>query len=74
MKAFVLIHIEAGTGEDVAKSLLNAGFNEFYFTVGTYDLVVVLSDQTPQGIARAVIERLQKIPGIRDTNTQLVAE
>lgn len=68
--AIVLVCAERGRVNDVAQALLeNRGVSEVYSVGGRFDLVAILRVATNEALADAVTEHLQKIPGIRETET-----
>ena len=71
MKAFfVQINCELGKSYAVATAIADAEIaSEIYSTAGTYDLMVKFYLEDNEDIGRFVSERLQPIPGIRDTTT-----
>ena len=71
MKAFfVQIKCELGKSYQVATAIADAEIaSEIYSTAGIYDLMVKFYLEESQDIGHFVSERLQTIPGIKDTTT-----
>ena len=71
MKAFfVQIKCELGKSYTVATAIADAEIaSEIYSTAGVYDLMVKFYLEENQDIDHFVSERLQPIPGIKDTTT-----
>ena len=68
--AIVLVCAERGQVNDVAQALLEVeGVSEEYSVGGRYDLVAMLRVASNEALADAVTEHLQKIAGIRETET-----
>ncbi len=67
---FVQIKCELGKSYDVASAIADAEFaSEIYSTAGGYDLLVKLYLEEQEDVGRFIADRLQTIPGIRDTYT-----
>ena len=71
MKAFfVQIKCELGKSYQVATAIADAEIaSEIYSTAGVYDLLVKFYLEENQDVGHFVSERVQTIPGIRDTTT-----
>jgi DNA-binding Lrp family transcriptional regulator len=71
MKAFfVQIKCELGKSYQVATAIADAEIaSEIYSTAGIYDLMVKFYLEDDQDIGHFVSEKLQPIPGIKDTTT-----
>jgi DNA-binding Lrp family transcriptional regulator len=71
MKAFfVQIKCELGKSYQVATAIADAEIaSEIYSTAGAYDLLVKFYLDESQDVGHFVAEKLQAIPGIRDTTT-----
>ena len=71
MKAFfVQIKCELGKSYEVATAIADAEIaSEIYSTAGAYDLLVKFYLEENQDIGHFVSERVQTIPGIKDTTT-----
>lgn len=68
--AIVLVCAERGQVNDVAQALLEIeGVSEVYSVGGRFDLVAMLRVASNEALADAVTEHLQKIAGIRETET-----
>jgi DNA-binding Lrp family transcriptional regulator len=71
MKAFfVQIKCELGKSYQVATAIADAEIaSEIYSTAGAYDLLVKFYLEESQDVGHFVSERVQPIPGIKDTTT-----
>ncbi|HEX9399166.1 MAG TPA: Lrp/AsnC ligand binding domain-containing protein [Anaeromyxobacter sp.] len=70
--AFVLVKCELGHLEQVANALMELeGVSEVHSITGAYDLIVKLYAPTYEAFGDLIPDRLQKVPGIRDTTTLL---
>ncbi|MEP7173333.1 MAG: Lrp/AsnC ligand binding domain-containing protein [Aestuariivirga sp.] len=71
MKAFfVQIKCELGKSYQVATAIADAEIaSEIYSTAGAYDLLVKFYLEENQDVGHFVSERVQTIPGIKDTTT-----
>jgi DNA-binding Lrp family transcriptional regulator len=67
---FVQIKCDLGKSYDVASAIAEAEIaSEVYSTAGGYDLLVKLYLEENQDVGRFVADKIQSIPGIRDTYT-----
>lgn len=68
---FVMIKCELGRAYQVADELVQQveQASEVYSTSGDYDLLVKCYLETDADVGRFVTERLQTLPGIKDTFT-----
>jgi DNA-binding Lrp family transcriptional regulator len=67
---FVQIKCELGKSYHVATAIADAEIaSEIYSTAGGYDLLVKLYLDEKDDVGHFVAEKIQKIPGIRDTYT-----
>jgi len=68
---FVMIKCELGKAYQVADELVQQveQASEVYSTSGDYDLLVKCYLETDADVGRFVTERLQTLPGIKDTFT-----
>jgi DNA-binding Lrp family transcriptional regulator len=70
--AFVLVKCELGRLEEVANALMEIeGVSEVHSITGTYDLLVKLYATTYDDFGDLIPDKVQKVPGIRDTTTML---
>lgn len=71
MKAFfVQIKCELGKSYQVATAIADAEIaSEIYSTAGAYDLLVKFYLEENEDVGHFVSERVQTIPGIKDTTT-----
>ena len=67
---FVQIKCELGRSYDVATAIADSELaSEIYSTAGGYDLLVKFYLDEKDDVGHFVAEKIQKIPGIRDTYT-----
>jgi DNA-binding Lrp family transcriptional regulator len=67
---FVQIKCELGKSYQVAAAIADAEIaSEIYSTAGGYDLLVKFYLDEKDDVGHFVAEKVQKIPGIRDTYT-----
>ncbi|MCB1377793.1 MAG: Lrp/AsnC ligand binding domain-containing protein [Alphaproteobacteria bacterium] len=67
---FVQIKCELGKSYQVATAIADAEIaSEIYSTAGGWDLLVKLYLDEKEDIGHVIAEKIQKIPGIRDTYT-----
>jgi len=67
---FVQIKCELGRAYAVATAIADAEIaSEIYSTAGGYDLLVKFYLKEDEDVGRFIAERIQTIPGIRDTYT-----
>ncbi len=70
--AFVLVKCQLGQVEQVANLIMEIdGVSEVHSITGPWDLIVKLYAQDYDGFGDLIPDRLQKIPGVRDTETLL---
>jgi DNA-binding Lrp family transcriptional regulator len=70
--AFVLLKVEPGRLEDVAAAVMEIdGVSEVHSVTGPFDLLVKLYAPGYDDFGDLIPDRLQKVPGIRDTETML---
>lgn len=68
--AIVLLNAARGEVNEVAGALAEMeGVSEVYSVGGRYDLVVIIRVGDNEALAELVTGRLQKLPGIEDTET-----
>ena len=68
---FIQIKCELGCAYEVAAELVESvdGVSEVYSTSGNYDLMIKCYLNDDQDIGHFVTERVQRLPGIKDTFT-----
>jgi len=70
--AFVLLRVEPGRLEQVANAVMEIdGVSEVHSITGPFDLLVKLYAATYDDFGDLIPDRLQKVQGIRDTETML---
>jgi DNA-binding Lrp family transcriptional regulator len=69
-KAFVLINLTAGVARDVYNTISKLQYVEVVHAVsGPYDMIAVVDGPTFNDIGKFVIEKVQTIPGVKNTIT-----
>ncbi len=70
--AFVMVKCEPGRLEEVANAIMEIdGVSEVHSITGDHDLIVKLYAASYDEFGDVIPDRLQKVPGIRDTITLL---
>lgn len=70
--AFVLVKCEPGHLEEVANAIMEIdGVSEVHSVTGPFDLLVKLYAPSYQAFGDLIPDQLQKVKGIRDTETLL---
>jgi len=70
--AFVLVKCELGHLEEVANAVMEIdGVSEVHSITGPFDLLVKLYAATYDDFGDVIPDRLQKVPGVRETETLL---
>ncbi|HZY02687.1 MAG TPA: Lrp/AsnC ligand binding domain-containing protein [Anaeromyxobacteraceae bacterium] len=70
--AFVLVKCEPGRLEEVANAIMEIdGVSEVHSITGPFDLLVKLYAPSYQDFGDLIPDQLQKVKGIRDTETLL---
>ena len=70
--AFVLVRCELGRVEEVANVIMELeGVSEVHSITGPFDLLVKMYAESYDDFGDLIPDRLQKIPGIRETETLL---
>ena len=70
---FIQVKCEPGQAYDVASKIMDdvEEVGELYSTSGKYDLIVKFHLHDDTDIGHFVTERVQKVPGIKDTFTTM---
>ena len=70
--AFVLIRCQLGRVEEVANALMELeGVSEVHSITGPWDLLVKLYAEDYDAFGDLIPDRIQRLPGLRDTETLL---
>ncbi|HET8725329.1 MAG TPA: Lrp/AsnC ligand binding domain-containing protein [Anaeromyxobacteraceae bacterium] len=70
--AFVLLKVEPGRLEEVANAVMEIdGVSEVHSVTGPFDLLVKLYAPGYDDFGDLIPDRIQKVPGVRDTETML---
>lgn len=73
--AIVALSTEPGTGDQVAKAICRlAEVSYLVTTLGPYDLIVELFCRDLPHLTDVVTQRIQPLPGVRATETLMIAE
>ena len=74
-KAYVLIHVDAGSDEKVFKALKKInGITESHIVLGAADLIVEIESRDPKVVRKIIYEKIRKIPQVRSTQTMTVED
>lgn len=72
--AVVLLNVEVGRERDVAQRLCALeGVERAYVVYGVYDVVVILSSETLEGLEALLMQKVRNFSGIRNTMTLLIS-
>ncbi len=75
VKAYVLIKIESGKEDEVARKILELSVTEEAHTVfGEFDLVAEIRGRDMETLVEYITRKIRRIPGISDTQTLLVVD
>lgn len=70
--AFVMVKCELGRLEEVANAIMELdGVSEVHSVTGAWDLIVKLFAPSYDAFGDLIPDVMQKVPGIRDTETLL---
>jgi len=70
--AFVLVKCELGRVTEVARAIIEIeGVSEVHSVTGEHDLLVKLYADDYEAFGDLITNRLQRVPGLRDTVTML---
>jgi DNA-binding Lrp family transcriptional regulator len=70
--AFVMVKCELGRLEEVANAIMELdGVSEVHSVTGSWDLLVKLFAPSYEAFGDLIPDLLQKVPGVRDTQTML---
>ncbi len=70
--AIVFVQAEVATIPEVAKAIADLdGVTEVYSVTGTIDLVAMVRVRDHEAVAAVVADRLNKVPGVLDTETHI---
>ncbi|MGB8931303.1 MAG: Lrp/AsnC ligand binding domain-containing protein [Anaeromyxobacteraceae bacterium] len=70
--AFVMVKCELGRLEEVANAIMELdGVSEVHSVTGAWDLLVKLFAPTYEAFGDLIPDTLQRIPGVRNTETLL---
>jgi DNA-binding Lrp family transcriptional regulator len=75
MKAYVFMHVRAGSVPEVVSNLRRIeGVEDAHMTFGPYDVIAVIQADDTNKLGKLVARQIQPIPGVSDTVTSLVVE
>lgn len=70
--AIVFVHAETARIPEVAEAIAEIdGVSEVYSVTGTIDLIVLVRANRNEQVAEIVSDRLNKVPGVVDTETHI---
>lgn len=70
--AIVFVNAETARIPEVAEAIADiSGVSEVYSVTGTIDLIVLVRARRNEQIAEIVSDRLNKVPGVLDTETHI---
>ncbi|MFX0044463.1 MAG: Lrp/AsnC family transcriptional regulator [Candidatus Hermodarchaeota archaeon] len=73
IRAYVLMEIEIGNTDRVVEELKSINeATRVAVTTGVYDIVVLLEVESLEALYEITVNRIHKIPGIRDTSTAVI--
>jgi len=73
MQAIVYIRTEPGKALEIFERVKKVSGVKFVAaTTGRFDLVVRIEVQDIAGVGKSVVEEIQKIPGVRYTETSMI--
>lgn len=73
MQALVYIRTEPGSALEIFKQIKNISGVKFAAAVtGRFDIVTRIEVQDLSGVGKSVVEEIQKIPGVRYTETSMI--
>lgn len=74
MHAFIQIATDAEDPEKLCAKLKEyKEVKDIYMLFGKWDVVAIVSVDDAEHLGNFVVEKIRKVPGVRDTATQIVA-
>ena len=74
-KAYVLVNVDAGSDDEVFKTIKNIdGIGESHIVLGAADIIVEIESGDPETVREVIYEKIRKIPQVRSTQTMTVVE
>jgi DNA-binding Lrp family transcriptional regulator len=74
LKAFILINVNLGCETEVLKALRSVqGFDEAFFVLGDFDVVVRVTAKTMDELNESVTS-IRRLPNVRSTTTMITRE
>lgn len=75
MKAYVVVTVEAGKAREVARQVASlAGVKMADACWGSRDIFVVIEARDSQELNKLVMNKIQKLEGVRDTSTHVAID
>lgn len=72
--AVVLLNVETGRERDVAQRICALeGVERAYVVYGAYDVVVIVSSETMEGLEALLMQKVRNFTGIMNTMTLLIS-
>jgi len=73
-KAFIMINVNLGCETEVLKALKNVqGFDEAFYVLGDYDIIVKVSANTLDELNQ-IVSHVRKMGNVRSTTTMITRE
>ncbi len=74
-KAYVLVNVDAGSDDEVFKTIKNMnGIGESHIVLGAADIIVEIESGDPETVREVIYDKIRKIPQVRSTQTMTVVE
>jgi len=74
-KAYVLVNVDAGSDDEVFKTIKNIdGIGESHIVLGAADIIVEIESGDLETVREVIYEKIRKIPQVRSTQTMTVVE
>jgi DNA-binding Lrp family transcriptional regulator len=75
MRAYVVVTTEPGKGREVAREIANLpGVKMADACWGSHDIFAVIEVKELQGLNKLVMDKIQRLDGVRETNTHIAIE
>ena len=75
MRAYVVVTVEAGKSRDVARQIANLpGVKMADACWGSHDIFAVIEVKESQELNKLVMDKIQRLDGVRETNTHIAIE
>lgn len=75
MRAYVVITAEAGKAREIARQVASLpGVNMADACWGSHDIFAVIEVRDSQELNKLVMDKIQRLEGVRDTNTHIAID